>query len=68
MTYEEFNKQAYLAALTGLLAARGNDAVFDNGADKDNDGYFKVLDSLHGIAEIAEQMAYIAMDHVDFDE
>ena len=67
MTHEDFKKQAYLAALTGLLAARGKDPVFDNGVDKDNCGYFRVLDNLRGIDEIARQMARL-LDHVESDE
>ena len=68
MKYEDFKKQAYLAALTGLLAARGKDPVFDNGVDKNSDGYFTLLNNLHCIAEIAEEIAEIETPSLEFDE
>lgn len=68
MKYEDFKKQAYLAALTGLLAARGKDPVFDNGVDKNGDRYFTLLDNLHGISEIAEEIAKIETLSLEFDE
>jgi hypothetical protein len=68
MTNEKLKRQAYFAALNGLLAARGNHPDFDNVAGKSSDAYLKLLDHLRSISEIADQMSDIATEGAEFDE
>jgi len=64
MTHEEFRRQAYFASLTGLLAARGKDPVFDEFEARDLDQ----MDELTKLTDFAEEIANMELISFEFDE